>query len=132
MSDQKFFNAMTPWLLSLLRIIVAFLFIQHGTSKLFHYPGSMGDIRLFSLIGIAGILEVFGGGLLFFGLFTRFVAFILSGEMAFAYFMVHAPRNFWPLLNHGEAAVFYCFVFLYFASAGGGKLSLDRLIRNKK
>lgn len=132
MSDQKIFNTLSPWLLSLLRIIVAFLFIEHGTSKLFHYPASMGHIPLFSLIGIAGILETFGGGLLFLGLYTRFVAFILSGEMAFAYFMVHAPRNFWPLLNHGEAAVFFCFVFLYFASAGGGKISLDRLIRNKK
>lgn len=131
MSDQKFFNTLSPWLLSLLRVIVAFLFIEHGTSKLFHYPASMGHIPLFSLIGIAGILETFGGGLLLLGLFTRFVAFILSGEMAFAYFMVHAPRDFWPLLNQGEAAVFYCFVFLYFASAGGGKLSFDRLIRNK-
>ena len=119
---------LAPYLLSLLRIIVAFLFMEHGTMKLFGFPAPMGDVQLFSLIGLAGILEVFGGLLVLIGLFTRPVAFILSGEMAFAYFMAHAPRGFWPVLNHGEAAVLYCFLFLYLAAAGGGPWSVDRVI----
>lgn len=132
MISRKFLDAWSPRLLSVLRIVTAFLFMAHGTSKLFHYPSAMfGDIKLFSLMGLAGVLEAFGGGLVLLGLFTRPVAFILSGEMAFAYFMAHAPGGFWPLLNHGEAAVFYCFVFLYFAAAGGGSWSLDRFIRKK-
>ncbi|HET7650258.1 MAG TPA: DoxX family protein [Gammaproteobacteria bacterium] len=132
MISRKFLDAWSPRLLSVLRVVTAFLFMAHGTSKLFHYPSAaFGDIKLFSLIGLAGVLEAFGGGLVLLGLFTRPVAFILSGEMAFAYFMAHAPGGFWPLLNHGEAAVFYCFVFLYFAAAGGGSWSLDRFIRKK-
>jgi len=122
-----------PQLLSVLRIITAFLFMQHGTMKLFGFPAPfpMGDVELFSLIGAAGILEVFGGALVLIGLFTRPVAFLLSGEMAVAYFMMHAPNGFWPILNHGEAAVFYCFTFLYLASAGGGAWSIDSLISRK-
>ncbi|MGH8401150.1 MAG: DoxX family protein [Gammaproteobacteria bacterium] len=131
MFDRKFLDAWSPRLLSVLRIVTAFLFIQHGTSKLFHYPADMGHVALFSLIGLAGVLEAFGGALLLLGLFTRPVAFILSGEMAFAYFMAHAPGGFWPALNHGEAAVFYCFVFLYFAAAGGGPWALDKYIGRK-
>ena len=116
----------SPQLLSLLRIVIAFLFMEHGTMKLFGFPAPMGDIQLFSLFGLAGILEVFGGFLILIGLFTRPVAFLLSGEMAFAYFMVHAPQGFWPALNHGEAAAFYCFAFLYLSAAGGGAWSVDR------
>ena len=86
--------------------------------------------QLFTLSGFAGVLELFGGILLLIGLFTRPVAFILSGEMAFAYFIAHAPQNFWPLINRGELAVLYCFVFLYFAVAGGGVWSLDNALRN--
>jgi putative oxidoreductase len=82
-----------------------------------------------SLMGVAGVLELFGGALVLLGLFTRPVAFVLSGEMAFAYFMAHAPQGFWPVLNHGEAAVLYCFAFLYFSAAGGGPWSLDRALR---
>lgn len=132
MFDRKFLDTWSPQMLSVLRIIVAFLFMAHGTSKLFHYPGDMGHVALFSLIGVAGILEVFGGALVLIGLFTRPVAFILSGEMAVAYFMAHAPHGFWPFLNHGEAAVYYCFTFLYFAAAGGGAWALDRFIGGRR
>jgi putative oxidoreductase len=116
-----------PWLLSLLRIIAALLLFQHGTAKLFGFPhvAMFDGLKLFSLLGVAGILEFFGGVLLVLGLFTRPVAFILSGEMAAAYFIAHAPKGFLPILNGGELAVLYCFVFLYFAAAGGGPLSLD-------
>jgi putative oxidoreductase len=119
-----------PRLLSILRIITALLFMQHGGMKLLGFPAPMpGDIQLFSLMGFAGVLELGGGFLLLIGLFTRPVAFILAGEMAFAYFMAHAPGGFWPVLNRGEAAVLYCFVYLYLAAAGGGKWSVDRLWR---
>jgi len=110
-----------------LRIVSAFLFIAHGMQKLLNFPAPPPKPpALFSLIGFAGSLELFGGALLLFGIFTRPVAFILSGEMAFAYFMVHAPQGFWPLINRGELAALYCFVFLYLAAAGGGPWSVDR------
>ncbi|MBU6470554.1 MAG: DoxX family protein [Gammaproteobacteria bacterium] len=125
MTFRNFLDYSAPRVLSVLRIVVGLMFMEHGTSKLFHYPASMGHIKLFSLFGLAGILETFGGALIVLGLFTRPVAFILSGEMAFAYFMAHAPRGFFPLINQGEAAVFYCFVFLYFAAAGAGTWGLD-------
>ncbi|MBO0733041.1 MAG: DoxX family protein [Methylocapsa sp.] len=122
-----------PRLLSVLRIITALLILQHGLAKLFGFPhAAMFDgLKLFSLAGIAGILEFAGGLLLLVGLFTRFVAFILCGEMAFAYFLVHAPKGFFPILNGGELAVIYCFVLLYFAAAGAGAWSFDaRRARN--
>ena len=121
----------TPRLLSLLRIITGFLFLAHGSQKLFGFPPSQqgGTPPLLSLAGVAGVLEFFGGLLILLGLFTRPVAFILSGQMAVAYFMAHAPRGFWPVINQGELAVLYCFVFLYLAAAGGGPWSLDRLLR---
>jgi len=119
----------TPHLLSALRIITGFLFMEHGTMKLFGFPAPMGDIPLLSLMGLAGTLEVVGGFLILVGLFTQPVAFILSGEMAFAYFMAHAPQGFWPVLNHGEPAVLYSFIFLYLAAAGGGSWSVDRIFR---
>ena len=117
-----------PWLLSLLRIVTALLLLQHGTAKLFGFPhvAMFDGLKLFSLAGVAGILEFFGGVLLLLGLFTRPVAFILSGEMAAAYFIAHAQKGFFPILNGGELAVLYCFVFLYLAAAGGGPFSLDR------
>jgi putative oxidoreductase len=129
MINATFVKNLTPQLLSLMRLIVAFLFIQHGGQKLFNYPVPMPGppLELFSLIGLAGVLEFFGGLLLLVGLFTRWTAFILSGQMAVAYFMAHAGQGFWPLANHGELAVAYCFVFLYLAAAGGGPWSLDRL-----
>jgi putative oxidoreductase len=132
MSDvSSFWSRWAPVLLSVLRIVVAFLYMEHGAMKLFGFPGA-GDhrVELASLMGFAGVLEFFGGGLVLLGLFTRPVAFILSGEMAFAYFMAHIPQGFWPVLNQGEAAAFYCFVFLYFSAAGGGPWSLDRAIRH--
>lgn len=123
-----------PRLLSVLRIITAFLFLQHGTAKLFGFPhvAFFDELSLFSLIGFAGVLEVVGGLLLVLGLFTRPVAFILSGEMAFAYFIGHAPKGLFPLLNNGEPAILFCFIFLYLVAAGGGAWSLDRrLCRGK-
>jgi putative oxidoreductase len=120
----------TPRLLSVLRIIAAFLLIPHGAQKLFGFlatPG-MPSAGAFSLMWVAGVLEFFGGLLLLIGLFTRPVAFILTGFMAVAYFMVHAPGGFWPLQNKGELAVIYCFVFLFLAVAGGGEWAADRLI----
>ena len=129
---QTFTEIWRPRVLSLVRIVSAFLFMQHGAMKLFNFPAPfMHDVQLFSLIGLAGVLELFGGFLLLIGLFTRPVAFILSGQMAFAYFMAHAPGGFWPILNHGELAVMYCFVFLYFAFAGGGSFSVDCLCKCK-
>jgi putative oxidoreductase len=118
-----------PQLRSLLRIVAAFLFMAHGTQKLFAWPISepQEPAALVSLMGLAGVLEVFGGVLLLLGLFTRPVAFLLAGEMAVAYFMAHAPRGFWPILNRGEAAALFCFVFLYLAAVGAGPWSLDAL-----
>jgi putative oxidoreductase len=114
-------------LLSILRIVAAFLFIAHGTQKLFGWPADEPQqrVELLSLFGLAGVLETFGGLLLLLGLFTRPVALLLAGEMAVAYFMAHAPRGFWPLLNRGEVPVLFCFLFLYLAAAGGGPWSLD-------
>ena len=121
-------HAWAPRLLSILRIVAGFLFMVHGAQKLLGFPAPFPmQVNLYSLIGLAGVLELFGGALVMVGLFTRPVAFVLSGEMAFAYFMAHAPKSFWPVLNGGDAAVLYCFVFLYFAAAGGGPWSVDRL-----
>lgn len=122
-----------PTLLSVLRMVAAFIFMQHGAMKLFAFPAAMPmDIPAFSLLWVAGVLEVFGGSLLFVGLFTRPVAFLLSGEMAFAYFMMHAPGGFWPVLNHGEAAALYSFIFLYLSAAGGGAWSIDAMCTAKE
>jgi putative oxidoreductase len=121
----------TPYLLSILRIIAAFLFIQVGTAKLLGFPAPVmpggGTAPVTSLPGFAGLLETVGGTLLLLGLFTRPVAFILSGEMAFAYFIGHAGNGFWPVLNGGTDAVFYCFLWLFFSAAGAGRWSLDAL-----
>jgi putative oxidoreductase len=120
-----------PRVLSIARMVSALIFFEHGLQKHFGFPPpatpSPGP-PLFSLYGVAGAIEIIGGFLLFFGLFTRPVAFILSGEMAFAYWLSHAPRNTFPLLNGGDAAILYCFFFLYLAFAGGGPWSLDRVI----
>ena len=123
-----------------MRIMAALLFVEHGTSKLLGFPfdPAMHQPALASLPGIAGILELTGGALLIVGLLTRVVAFILSGEMAVAYFMVHFPimnpgaHSFYPILNKGELAVLYCFVFLYLAVAGGGAWSLDALMSRRQ
>jgi putative oxidoreductase len=123
-------NRIQSWssmLLSIMRIVTAFMFIQHGSAKLFHIPHvpMFDGVQLMSLIGLAGVIEVGGGLLLLIGLFTRPIAFILSGEMAFAYFIMHAPHNFLPVLNGGELAVEWCFVFLYLSAAGPGAWSVD-------
>jgi len=124
----NFTTTLQPHLLSVLRIVTGFLFIQHGGQKLLGYPVPMrSEFDLFSLSGIAGSLELIGGALIIIGLFTRPTAFILSGLMAFAYFIAHAPQGFWPIVNKGELAALYCFVFLYFSVAGGGAWSLDSL-----
>lgn len=117
-----------PRVLSVLRIVVALLFIEHGTAKLFGFPEPRptGSPAMFSMVWFAAVLEAGGGMLVLFGLFTRPVALLLSGEMAVAYFMAHAPRNFFPLINGGDSAILYCFVFLYLAVAGPGPWSLDR------
>ena len=124
-----------PQLLSVLRIVAAFLFIQVGTAKLFAFPGAVmpggGTAPIGSLAGIAGLLETVGGLLLLIGLFTRPVAFLLSGEMAVAYFYGHAPQGFWPVLNMGTDAVLYCFLWLYFSAAGPGPWSLDAKLSSR-
>jgi len=120
-----------PYLQSVLRIAAAFIFFQAGTMKLFAWPAGMppdgSTAPLMSQIGLAGVLEVLGGGLLLLGLFTRPVAFILSGEMAVAYFQFLFPQGFWPVVNNGVAPALYCFVWLYFSAAGAGPWSLDAM-----
>ena len=129
--NEAFYSTWTPRVQALLRIVTAYLFITHGTAKLFGTPhvGAFDNLQLFSLIGLAGLIEIVGSVLLLLGLFTRPAAFIMSGEMAFAYFIGHAPQGFAhvPMLNRGELAVLYCFVFLFFAAAGPGAWSLDGL-----
>ena len=123
-----------PQVLSILRIVVALLFLQHGLQKWFGIPvpnPAFADIQLLSLIGIAGCIEIIGGALVTVGLFTRYAAFIISGEMAVAYFWAHAPRAFAPIVNNGELAVLYCFVFLYLVFAGGGPWSADAVWRKR-
>jgi putative oxidoreductase len=118
-----------PYMLSILRIVVGLLYMEHGLAKILDFPlqPNHAPYALFNLNpGLQGLLELVGGLLLALGLFTRTVAFILAGNMAAAYFMAHAPRGFFPLLNGGELAIVYCFVFLYFWVAGGGEWSLDR------
>jgi len=118
-----------PYLLSVLRVAAAFMFILSGTMKLFAFPAGIppdgGTVPLMSQMGLGAVLEAFGGGLLLVGLFTRPVAFLLAGEMAVAYFQFHAPQGFWPTMNGGVAAALYCFVWLYFSAAGAGPWSLD-------
>ncbi|MBV9303003.1 MAG: DoxX family protein [Acidobacteriaceae bacterium] len=124
------------YVLSLLRAIVGFTLSFHGAQKLFGmFGGTDGhghSVPFLSLMWLAGFIEFFGGWLLVIGLFTRWVAFIACGEMAFAYFMRHAPRGLWPIMNGGELAVVYCFVFLYLFAAGPGPVSVDRLIRKRE
>jgi putative oxidoreductase len=120
-----------PYILSLLRIVVGLLFLQHGLSKVFNFPAPSPVPSLSGLLILAALLETVGAALFLVGAYTRIVAFILSGEMAFAYFMAHAPRSSYPIVNAGELAVLFCFIFLYFAFAGGGPLSVDRTILNQ-
>jgi putative oxidoreductase len=122
-----------PRVLSILRIVVALIFIQHGTQKFFGFPSApaSGFPATLSLGWWQGIIELVGGGLLLLGLFTRLTAFILAGDMAFAYWMVHSPKNFYPVLNGGDLAVVLCFLFLYLACAGAGPWSIDGSVKRK-
>ena len=120
------FAGRAPQVLSLLRIVTGLMFMQHGTQKIFGFPApARGPFELMSQMGIGGVLELVGGVLIVLGLFTRPVAFLLSGQMAVAYWMFHAPKSIYPLLNGGDAAILYCFVFLLLVFAGPGALSVD-------
>lgn len=125
---MTFLNPFSGFLLSVLRFVTGLLLLQHGMTKYLNFPVSpMNNASPMTMSGAAGILELVGGVLLVIGLFTRPVAFILSGMLAVAYFTVHSPQGFYPILNKGELAVLYCFVCLYLASAGGGSVSADRV-----
>ena len=130
---NKMLASAEPMVLSLFRFITGLLLFQYGVAKLFKFPaGTMFEkVELFSLIGAAGSLELLLGGLLMIGLFSRIVAFILAGEMAFAYFIGHFPKGFFPLLNNGTGAILFCFACLYLATSGGGPYSVDAM-RQKK
>jgi putative oxidoreductase len=122
-------KAWAPQILSLVRIVAAFMFILAGTSKLFAFPVGMppdgSTAQPMTQVWVGGVLEAFGGALILLGLFTRPVAFLLAGEMAVAYFQFHAPQSFWPTVNAGTPAVLYCFLWLYLSAAGAGPWSLD-------
>ena len=124
------FTKVAPWLQSALRIVAACTFFLHGTQKLFAFPTG-SRVALMSMLGAAGVLETVGGAMLISGLLTRPVAFVLSGEMAYAYFTSHLPRGPWPTANGGELAVVYCFLWLFFSAAGAGPLSLDAIVRRR-
>ena len=124
---QKALGRFAPYLYVLLRIVAGLAFAQHGAQKLFGGLGAQQAVELASQRGLAGVIEFVGGIIIALGLFTSPVAFIASGEMAWAYFQSHAPRNFWPIQNGGELAVLYCFIFLYLSAVGSGKLSLDSI-----
>ena len=123
---QGVLGRFSPYFYALLRIVAGFLFALHGVQKLFGALGGQ-SVELMSQRGLAGFIELVGGALISIGLFTSPVAFIASGEMAWAYFQAHAPRSFWPIMNGGELAALYCFLFLYFAAVGSGKLSIDAI-----
>jgi putative oxidoreductase len=133
--SEQFFRTWTPAALSALRLVSGFLYLQHGTAKLLHVPhvAMFDQVSLLSVTGVAGLMEIIGAPLLLIGLFTRPVAFILSGEMAVAYFTVHAQEGhiLAPALNQGELAVLYCFIFLFLAAAGGGSWSIDALLKSR-
>jgi putative oxidoreductase len=131
MDTSERWSSLQPQLLSVLRIVMAFLFFQYGSAKLIAFPGPImpggGTAPIGTLAGIAGLIEMTAGALLFVGLFTRPVAFIVCGEMAIAYFYGHGRHGFWPVLNQGAPAVMFCFVWLYLSAAGAGPWSLDAL-----
>ncbi len=125
-------GAWSPLVLSILRIVAGLLFMAHGTGKFFDFPSSgMPSPEIFSLFGLAGLIETIGGALIVLGLFTRPAAFIASGECAVIYFMAHLPRDFFPTKNGGESAILFCFVFFLLIFSGPGPLSVDRIVRGR-
>ncbi|HEV2365357.1 MAG TPA: DoxX family protein [Caulobacteraceae bacterium] len=124
-------NAWAPRIRSLLRIVVALLFIEHGTMKMFHFPAPLMPGPLPPILVLAGWIELVGGVLILLGLFTRAAAFVCSGETAVAYFIFHFPKGFWPALNMGGEAILFCWIFFYLIFAGAGPWSLDALLRKK-
>jgi len=124
---EKLLAPLRPHIYALLRFAAGLLFCLHGLPKLFGGFGRPAPVELMSQMGLAGIIEVIGGAMIALGLFTSPVAFLASGQMAVAYFQAHAPRGLWPIMNGGELAALFCFVFLYFAAAGSGKWSLDSI-----
>jgi putative oxidoreductase len=123
--DFTFLSRWEPQLLAVLRIVTALLFLEHGIMKLFHFPAPQIPGPLPPLLMAAAVIELVTGVLMLFGLFTRLAAFVASGEMAIAYFIGHFPKSFWPGINQGDAAILFCFVFLYIAAAGAGAWSID-------
>ena len=137
MAREFFMHRFTDSTLALLRVMAGWMFMQHGVQKLFGWLGGWrgepgATAPLVSQAGLAGVLEVFGGALIVLGLFTRPVAFLLSGMMAVAYFQSHAPDGFWPIQNRGELAALYCFVFLYFSARGAGPYSVDGILTKRR
>lgn len=135
MNDRKTgLQGWAPEVRSILRIVAALLFVQHGSAKLLHVPAQpmFAHLRLMSLLGVQGVIELFGGGLLAIGLLSRPVAFILAGDMAVAFFIAHFPRGWLPILNGGDLAVLFCFSFLYLWVAGPGPWSVDALLHSRK
>jgi putative oxidoreductase len=127
----KYLGKYSSYLYALLRIIAGGMFAVHGSQKLFGFPGGTDPVQLASRAGVAGVIELVGGLMIAFGLRTSYAAFVASGLMAFAYFIAHSPRGFLPIVNGGELAVLYCFLFLYLAAQGSGVLSLDKLFGKK-
>ena len=128
---DRWLGKYSEWIYAIMRIVIGFLFACHGAQKLFGVLGSQGRATG-GLMTVGGIIEFGGGVLVALGLWAGYAAFLASGMMAVAYFMAHAPGGFWPILNHGELAVAYCFVFLFIASKGSGRLSLEKLLRKSR
>jgi putative oxidoreductase len=131
LSIEQTATNVAPYVRSIVRIVVALMFLEHGLSRLFGWPSAIPTPPVLTMYWFAGVIELCGAILVLLGLFTRPAAFIMSGEMAFAYFISHAPRSFFPILNGGDGAILYCFIFLYLAFAGAGPWSLDALWRKK-
>ena len=131
MNLDKTLDSFAPLMLSVMRVVFAITFFAHGTQKILGFPASSMNPPVLSLPWTAGMLELVGGALLIVGLFTRPIAFLLSGQMAFAYFLAHAPKGFFPALNGGDAAILFCFGFLYLVFSGPGPVSLDALLARK-